>query len=737
MKITKILLAALLTALSTINVSAQFLNNYCDASFQYSIDTTTCTLTANATYIYPDLNYTWYIGGQTFTGNSVSYSYNYSGQQDFVYLQVSDNFGGCNASKEEQVDITCAPYSCVGTAAFTVSIDSTNCVATFTPTATQPNLIYNWYFGDGAFLADSTGAAVTHSYPFNSTYITYLSTNTPDYYCQDFSEQSITVNCSSSLNDVDITIVEDSANCQTAISVINPNSNYTYNWIIGGSTNYYYTGSSINVEFHTGGSLAHISLSILDTTTHFSYHVLDSLFTPSCGTTANCNLDAAFTYTFDSTACTYTFTISNPVAGVHYGWAIGGQHLAGNTVTYQPTYENMVFNATLNASQLIPNTHYYCTDSQSENINPSCGINGACDLDGAYTISYDSTNCTYTFTVSNPSSLPNVTYQWSIGHFSFTGPQAQFTFPYANQTFHAGLAIYTNDHICSLHQGFTFTPACGTLGDCDNDILSFAASSSSDPCEATVTLTQPLGSNTNYYWYIPTINLAQGGLQQSGPSTSVTFPTPYLGVYPITLYAVTFNGCTLDTTLYFNATCGAMPRACYTEPVMQVDATDPMAMWFTITNIRAENTYHWDFGDGESTTFDPALHYYGMMHRYNAPGTYQATLTVTSPTCNSSFERTVNMGTTTGTETVDTADEQFSLFPNPANDVLNLQLSNAINTASILEIFNTQGQRVLSQSINATLSSIDVSTFSAGLYTLRVVDANSAVIGTKRFVVNK
>jgi len=173
------------------------------------------------------------------------------------------------------------------------------------------------------------------------------------------------------------------------------------------------------------------------------------------------------------------------------------------------------------------------------------------------------------------------------------------------------------------------------------------------------------------------------------------------------------------------------------EPTMQLDATDPMAMWFMIPNIRAENTYHWDFGDGEGMTFDPALHYYGMMHRYNAPGTYQATLTVTGPVCNNSYERTVNMGSPNGTETVNTAASQFTLYPNPTSDVLNLQLSNDVNTASILEIFNTQGQRVLSQSINNALSSIDVSTFSAGLYTLRVVDSNSAVIGTKRFVVSK
>lgn len=73
-------------------------------------------------------------------------------------------------------------------------------------------------------------------------------------------------------------------------------------------------------------------------------------------------------------------------------------------------------------------------------------------------------------------------------------------------------------------------------------------------------------------------------------------------------------------------------------------------------------------------------------------------------------------------------DLKFSLYPNPANDIVSIDLENEIKT---VEVYSLQGQKVLS----SKEKQVNISNLSKGIYMVRVEDENGA-IATKKLVKN-
>ncbi|MEP7265426.1 MAG: T9SS type A sorting domain-containing protein, partial [Bacteroidota bacterium] len=72
----------------------------------------------------------------------------------------------------------------------------------------------------------------------------------------------------------------------------------------------------------------------------------------------------------------------------------------------------------------------------------------------------------------------------------------------------------------------------------------------------------------------------------------------------------------------------------------------------------------------------------------------------------------------------------FSLYPNPAENVLHLQLSKN-NTVNNVKIFNFYGQLVMEST--AVIDVVDVSRLTKGMYVIQVIDFNGNV-SANRFV---
>jgi hypothetical protein len=60
---------------------------------------------------------------------------------------------------------------------------------------------------------------------------------------------------------------------------------------------------------------------------------------------------------------------------------------------------------------------------------------------------------------------------------------------------------------------------------------------------------------------------------------------------------------------------------------------------------------------------------------------------------------------------------QFSYYPNPVNDMLNLSYSQDMNS---VKVFNMVGQELLNKEVNASTVQIDLSSFANGAYFIQV-----------------
>ena len=79
-------------------------------------------------------------------------------------------------------------------------------------------------------------------------------------------------------------------------------------------------------------------------------------------------------------------------------------------------------------------------------------------------------------------------------------------------------------------------------------------------------------------------------------------------------------------------------------------------------------------------------------------------------------------------------DNQFQIYPNPANDFLVIDLAKAINLVdNKVEIFNTLGQRVWMKSLSQHQNNLDISTLITGVYWVKIYTENG--VGVQEIVV--
>ncbi len=78
-----------------------------------------------------------------------------------------------------------------------------------------------------------------------------------------------------------------------------------------------------------------------------------------------------------------------------------------------------------------------------------------------------------------------------------------------------------------------------------------------------------------------------------------------------------------------------------------------------------------------------------------------------------------------GTGVSATEEPSIAIYPNPADDVLRIQSSEAID---LVTLFNAQGQEVAQQSLRDRAGVIDISALSSGVYTLRATTRDSSFV---------
>ena len=79
-------------------------------------------------------------------------------------------------------------------------------------------------------------------------------------------------------------------------------------------------------------------------------------------------------------------------------------------------------------------------------------------------------------------------------------------------------------------------------------------------------------------------------------------------------------------------------------------------------------------------------------------------------------------------------EEDFAFFPNPANEILNIQLKESmVNESVTLEFQNQLGQTILELKVSIANTKVDVAKLLSGLYYI-VLKKDGKIIKTDRFV---
>ena len=120
----------------------------------------------------------------------------------------------------------------------------------------------------------------------------------------------------------------------------------------------------------------------------------------------------------------------------------------------------------------------------------------------------------------------------------------------------------------------------------------------------------------------------------------------------------------------------------------------------------------------------------------NATGSY--TITVTHKRNLISGPQEYTLIATNVTERLGTKDNQvnlFSVWPNPANSVLNVKLEKGSSEAAIISISDIQGREVLTDKLNDVTNALNISGLSEGVYMVKVVQGSTQQF--KKIIVNK
>ncbi len=95
----------------------------------------------------------------------------------------------------------------------------------------------------------------------------------------------------------------------------------------------------------------------------------------------------------------------------------------------------------------------------------------------------------------------------------------------------------------------------------------------------------------------------------------------------------------------------------------------------------------------------------------------------------------VDSTTSTGLTETDLTASEWNLYPNPANDMIQLNTANPMGLG-LLEIFNVTGQLIHSQRVSDKTLSISTQTFSEGIYNVRLTNTFGAT-ANKRLVITR
>lgn len=203
-------------------------------------------------------------------------------------------------------------------------------------------------------------------------------------------------------------------------------------------------------------------------------------------------------------------------------------------------------------------------------------------------------------------------------------------------------------------------------------------------------------------------------------STAASLVVTDPGTYSVKVFD--FYGCANYDTITVSV--APLPSA----DSIEVDWLGNDTYSFSASGLQNTTTFHWDFGDGNTSSAGTPS------HTYTNSGTYEVSLILTNDCGSDTLHTTINY--TTGINQVKLNKEQFQVYPNPTRDVITLQNSSDYKMSSIA-IYNILGQKVyMDKTQSATQHQLNVRTYNSGIYTVYITFEDGIWI-TRQFEVVK
>jgi len=172
------------------------------------------------------------------------------------------------------------------------------------------------------------------------------------------------------------------------------------------------------------------------------------------------------------------------------------------------------------------------------------------------------------------------------------------------------------------------------------------------------------------------------------------------------LKAIGHDGCIfMDSTIQFTASADTVfPAFSMVEMANQVS--------FTNQTTGTPISFHWSFGDGDSSSLE------NPVHIYSQAGEYTACLSIETPCGLKDSCTTLRILPDYSGVSPDKS-WNFRLFPNPVSDWLNLEISPAERPMN-LEIIDALGRRVWNARVHQELFRLPVNQLTPGVYRIRI-----------------
>ncbi|MGJ8661095.1 MAG: PKD domain-containing protein, partial [Bacteroidota bacterium] len=209
---------------------------------------------------------------------------------------------------------------------------------------------------------------------------------------------------------------------------------------------------------------------------------------------------------------------------------------------------------------------------------------------------------------------------------------------------------------------------------------------------------QSTGSPTSWNWDFGDGNTST----MQNPAHVYDFP----GAYTVCL--IINNGCT-DTICQTVTVSCAIPNATFTSVV-----GNGGLVTFTNTTTPVADSYNWNFGDGNTSALE------NPTHTYTTSGNYQVCMTITDTCGTDSLCSTISVDVFADLEDIFGGD--FSIYPNPAQDVVHVIGSDLPNGEWKLILHNSLGQTYWQKTYvgNGFEESISINMLAKGIYFLRI-----------------